>query len=297
MRDERRLPPLGALRAFEAAARRLSFKEAAAELHVTPTAISHQIRQLEESLGTRLFDRATRAVRLTEAGQRLYPALRDGFDSFERAVEAVRRHGTRTATLSATVAFVARRLAPLAGSFGALYPDWTLRLDASDVTVDLDSGADAAIHYGSGTYPGMVVEPLFQDRFAPVCSPHLGIATAADLHAATLVHFDWGQAMRNDPLAPVWRDWLTQAGMPPPHHAGLSFTDEINAVQAVLAGQGIGLLSLTLVAPELASGTLVQPFGPVLDSHRYQLVYSERMRGRPAVDVLRHWLAGHFPPA
>ncbi|QGZ38586.1 LysR family glycine cleavage system transcriptional activator [Pseudoduganella flava] len=287
----RRLPPLGALRAFEAAARRGSFKLAAEELHVTPTAISHQIRQLEEVLEVRLFERATRAVRLTDAGARLYPALRDGFDSFEQAVEAVRRHRTRTATLSATVAFVARRLAPLAGSFRTAYPDWTLRLDASDHPVDLDADADAAIRLGPGSGAGLVTEPLFQDRYALVCSPRLGIAGPADLRDAPLIHYDWG--IRDDPLAPLWRDWFARAGIAP-REGGLSFTDEIHAVQATLAGQGVALLSVHLVADELALGALVQPFGPVLDGHYYQLVYSARQRDRAAVGVLREWVMACF---
>ncbi len=191
----RKLPPLGALRTFEAAARRASFKHAADELHVTPTAVSHQIRLLEESLGVKLFERQTRKVRLTPAGHLLFPAVRDGLDGMERAVLAVQRSGqTNVATLTSTVAFMARRLAPRAGQFRAAYPDWTLRLDASDQIVDLDHDADAAIRYGSGNYPGLVVEPLFCDRFAPVCSPGLRLASVQDLKHATLVHFEWGAA-------------------------------------------------------------------------------------------------------
>jgi LysR family glycine cleavage system transcriptional activator len=288
----RKLPQLGALRAFEAAARRLSFKAAADELNVTPTAVSHQIRYLEETLGTRLFERGTRTVRLTAAGHQLFPPLRDGLDAFERAVDAVRRtQGSKTAILSSTVAFVARRLAPLAGSFRQAYPDWTLRLDASNKTVDLDVEADLAIRYGRGEYPGMTVVPLFRDRFAPVCSPRLGVATIDDLRHATLIHFEWGAAMRDDDRAPVWRHWLADAGMTGiDAEAGLSFTDEIHAVQATLAGQGVGLLSLTLVADELASGVLIQPFGMSLESFRYDLVYSSRRSGQAAVTVLRDWI-------
>ncbi|HEX8611077.1 MAG TPA: LysR substrate-binding domain-containing protein [Telluria sp.] len=288
----RKLPPLGALRAFEAAARRLSFKDAADELHVTPTAISHQIRQLEELLGTKLFQRGVRKVSLTAPGHQLFPTLRNGFDDFERAIDAVRRvHGVKTATLSSTVAFTARRLAPLAGSFCDANPDWSLRLDASNKTVDLDVEADAAIRYGRGHYPGLIVEPLFRDRFAPVCSPRLGIAALNDLRNATLIHFEWGPAMRDDERAPVWRHWLAQAGLAASgSEAGLAFTDEIHAVQATLAGQGVGLLSLTLVAEELASGVLVQPFALSLDSYQYDLVYSPRMGDRPAIAVLRDWV-------
>lgn len=296
----RRLPQLSALRAFEVAARRLSFKAAADELNVTPTAISHQIRYLEETLGTKLFERGTRSVRLTSSGRQLFPPLRDGLDAFERAVDAVRRtQVAKTAILSSTVAFMARRLAPLAGSFRQAYPDWTLRLDASNMTVDLDAEADLAIRYGSGNYPGMTVVPLFQDHFAPVCSPRLGISTLDDLRKATLIHFEWGAAMRNDDRASVWRHWLEKAGMTGiDAEAGLSFTDEIHAVQATLAGQGVGLLSLTLVAEEIASGVLVQPFGMRLESFRYDLVYSTRRSDQPAVTLLKDWIMAELgqPP-
>lgn len=292
----RKLPSLSALRVFEAAARRLSFKGAAEELNVTPTAVSHQIRQLEETLGIKLFERGTRQVRLTASGHQLFPPLRDGLDSFERAVAALRRtHGSKVATLSSTVAFMARRLAPRAGSFRDAYPDWTLRLDASNKPVDLDTEADAAVRYGGGRYPGLAVEPLFQDRFAPVCSPHLAPAAKQDLRSVTLVHFEWGPAARDDERAPVWRQWLDRAGISGVDpEAGLSFTDEIHAVQATVAGQGIGLLSLTLVADELASGALVQPFDLSLESYRYDLVYSHRVAERPATMLLRNWVKAQF---
>lgn len=292
----RRLPPLGALRVFEAAARRMSFKAAADELHVTPTAVSHQIKQLEEVLNVRLFERGTRQVRLTAAGHQLFPALRDGMDSFERAVDNVRRlQGTRTATLSSTVAFMAKRLAVRAGTFREQHPQWTLKFDATNKVVDLDTEADAAIRYGSGRYADLVVEPLFQDRYAPVCSPALAAAAKQDLSAVSLIHFEWERAARDESVAPVWRTWLARAGRPDVDpQAGLSFTEELHAVQATVAGQGVGLLSLTLVADELESGLLVQPFEPSVESYRYDLVYSPRAAERPATLVLRDWVQREF---
>ncbi len=292
----RKLPQLGALRVFEAAARRLSFKEAAEELHVTPTAVSHQIKLLEEVLGTPLFERGARKVRLTVAGQQLYPPIRDGFDSFEMAVDAVRRsQGARTATLSSTVAFMAKRVAPRVGSFKEAYPEWTLRLDATHKLVDLETEVDAAIRYGSGPWPDLISEPLFQDAFAPVCTPSVAAAAKADLKAVTLINFEWGQAARDHALAPVWRTWLRRAARDDiDPESGLSFTDEIHAVQATVAGQGIGLLSLTLVAEELAAGILVQPFELSLDSFTYSLVYSLKGAERPATLALREWVHTQF---
>ena len=240
-------------------------------------------------------------ARLSPAGEQLFPAIRVGLDSFERALEAVKRtRGARTARLSSTVAFVARRLAPRAGSFRAACPGWSLRLDASNQPVDLDVEADAAVRYGDGSYPGLLSEPLLQDRFSPVCTPGLVEPARADLARQTLVHFEWGAAARNDERAVVWPQWLRKAGLPGldpdafDRNAGLSFNDEIHAVQATLAGQGIGLLSLALVADELASGALVQPFPLSLQSFRYDLVYSPLAAERPATVVLRDWVKRTF---
>jgi LysR family glycine cleavage system transcriptional activator len=288
----RRLPPLGSLRAFEAAARRESFKLAAAELGVTPTAISHQIRQLEAGLGVALFARQTRKVVLTAEGQALYPALRQALDGMAEAVAAItRRHARRVATLSATVAFTARLLVPRAASFRTLHPGWDLRLHASDDPVDLHTGeADAAIRYGLGRYPDLITLPLLTDSFAPVCSPHTGLREPKDLLRATLIHFEWTSAGTKASM-PTWRRWAERGGVPGlDPDAGITFNDENSAIQAAIAGQGVALLSLALVATELASGALIQPFGPALGGLRYDLVYPAGAESRPPVAVLRSWV-------
>jgi len=293
MRD---LPPLGALRAFEAAARQESFKRAANELAVTPTAISHQIRQLEESLGVALFQRQIRKVVLTAEGRDLYPALRQALDGMAAAVAAVKqRPERRVATLSATVAFTAKILVPKAGRFRTLSPGWDLRLHASDDAVDLAAGeADAAIRYGLGHYPGLTALPLLADRFAPVCSPHLGLKTIGDISRATLIHFEWGpQAIKIS--VPTWRAWKDRAKLSTlDAGAGITFNDENSAIQAAIAGQGIALLSLALVAEELSSGALVQPFGPFLDGLRYDLVYPVGAETRGPVAALRDWVLAEW---
>ncbi len=290
-------PPLNMLRTFEAAARRLSFKKAAEELSVTPTAVSHQVRTLEDFLGVRLFERRTREVRLTPAGETLFRPLTDSFRDIARAVASVRAPVVgRSVTLSGTVAFTARRLAPAAGLFRQLHPDWILRLHASNDPVDVAAGeADAAIRYGTGTYADLAAEPLLSDRFAPVCNPGLPIRVPEDLHKAPLVHFDWGPAMRNA-TPPTWRRWAECAGLDASDvQPGLSFTDEIHAIQATVAGQGVGLLSLALVAEELAAGTLIQPFGPVLEGYTYSLVYPRNAVGSPGIDALRSWIRTWLP--
>jgi LysR family glycine cleavage system transcriptional activator len=293
MRD---LPPLGALRAFEAAARQESFKRAANELAVTPTAISHQIRQLEENLGVALFERQIRKVVLTAEGRELYPALRHALDGMAAAVGAVKqRPQRRVATLSATVAFTAKILVPKAGRFRTLSPGWDLRLHASDDPVDLAAGeADAAVRYGLGHYPGLTALPLLADRFAPVCSPYLGLKAVDDVAHATLIHFEWG-AQATKISVPTWRAWKDRARLSAlDAEAGITFNDENSAIQAAIAGQGVALLSLALVADELASGALVQPFGPFLDGLRYDLVYPTGAETRMPVAVLRDWVLAEW---
>lgn len=286
----RKLPPLASLRAFEAAARHLSFKRAAEELAVTPTAVSHQVRQLEDRLGVRLFERHPRQVVATAAAMELYPVLRDGFDAFARALEVVAdRRARRSLTLSATSAFAARWLVPRIGSFRRAHPGLDLRLHASDEPVRLEGrDIDAAIRYGRGPYPGLVALPLAADRFAPVCSPALRLRRRADLGRWPLLHFEWRHRRADNP---TWRRWLERAGM---HEAqpdsGIVFSDENHAIQAALAGQGVALLSLLLVAPDLRSGALVQPFGPVLEGYRYHLVYAPDAPRREELAALGEWL-------
>lgn len=286
----RRLPPLSALRAFEAAARHGSFKRAAAELAVTPTAISHQIRSLEEFTGLTLFKRDTRKVVLTEVGAQLYPVLRDAFDEFERTLERLApATGRAQVTISATSAFTANWLVPRMRRFHELHPDIDLHLQASDEVVDLvAAGVDIAIRYGSGPYASVCAEILFADRFAPVAHPTLGITSAADLDKVTLIHFQWKKAQ---PLNPTWERWFAEARLPPLASAGqVHFSDEGHAIQAAVAGQGIALLSLALVEHEIAAGRLVQPFGPTIPGHTYHLVTRSDRAPGPHVNAVADWL-------
>lgn len=286
----RRLPPLVALRAFEAAARHLSFKRAADELHVTPTAVSHHVRLLEETLGVRLFERRPRQVVMTAEAQVLYPVLRDGLDNFAAAIEGIARKRRRdTVTLSATMAFTAKCLVPRMGAFRAACPGVDMNILATDDPVDLGAGAaDLAIRYGDGRFAGLTAELLIADRFAPVASPRLGVARVSDLKAATLLHFDW---RRSDPGNPTWLRWLAAARVRGVDaHAGLRFSDESHAIQAAVAGHGIALLSLTLVADELAAGTLEIPFGPQMRGRSYHLVHRGAHPAGAPVAAVRSWL-------
>ncbi len=284
----RQLPPLTALRAFEAAARHLSFKHAAAELSLTPTAISHQIRQLEDRLGVALFVRGTRRVDLTPAGQSLFPALRDGFDTMARAVQAVRPTlRPRPLVLSTTMAFASRWLLARLPRLAASHPDISLHLHTSDMPVDLQGGAaQLAIRYGPGRASGLNDVSLLPSRFAPVCSPALQARGTQDLVRLPLIGFEW---FRREATTPDWPLWFERARVAPVARQ-LHFSDEVHAIQAAIAGQGIALVNLTLAAQELADGLLCQPFGPELEGHDFRLVWPQANDADPAIAQVRDWL-------
>jgi LysR family glycine cleavage system transcriptional activator len=284
----RRLPPLSALRAFEAAARHLSFKHAANELSLTPTAISHQVRQLEEQLGVRLFVRGTRRVDLTPAGHSLFPSLRDGFDAMARAVQSVRPGSQpRAIVLSTTMAFASRWLLQRLARFAAAQPDIALHLHTSDAPVDLQGGAaQLAIRYGPGRYPGLHCVPLLPSRFAPVCAAGLKVRSAKDLVHVPLIGFDW---FRREAATPDWPLWFERAGCTPLPRQ-LQFSDEVHAIQAAIAGQGVALINLSLVAEELRTGLLYQPFGPDLPGHAFHLAWAEAWNADADIALVREWL-------
>lgn len=286
----RHLPPLAALRAFEAAARHLSFKRAAAELGVTPTAISHQVRLLEAVLDLKLFDRGVREVSLTQVGQQLFPALRDGFDTLADALAALRKPGRRMLTLTAVRAFATHLLVPRVDAFRAAHPGLDLRLHASEVVLDLAAGeADAAVRYGRGPFPGLVSEPLLAVRFAPLCSPSLGLTRPEQLADVPLLHNEW---LRKGPDMPSWAHWGALAGLRGiDWRRGTVFTDEGHAVQAAIAGKGVVLLSPLVLADEIARGLLVQPFGPSLPGLAFHFVHPGDPRRSDDMAALRAWLA------
>lgn len=301
IRPPRRLPALLSLRAFEAAAAHLSFQRAALELSVTPSAISHQVRALEDTLGQPLFRRLTRQLVLTPAGQRLSDDLRMGFDLIEAGVDRLRRpSASQAVTLTTNTAFAARWVLPRMEAFRKACPGVELRLHASDGVVDLMRGdADIAVRSGKGNWPGLVSRELMPERYAPLCSPMLGLKHAADLPKHRLIHCDW----QPQALAPaVWPRWFREAGIAPPRGRamkapGLSFSDETHATLAALAGHGVALLSLTLSAQELQSGALVQPFGPTLDTGSYFLAVANGRENEPAIHTVWEWIASQAATA
>src|SRR5690554_4370198 len=287
----RRLPSLSALRAFEAAARHLSAKRAAEELSVTPTAVSHQIRQLEKSLDVALFVRRPRQLTLTAPGQALLAVLSDSFDAIAETVTKLRRPPARHAvTLSTTPAVAARWLLPWVCLLREAHPQLDLSIQVSHEAVALDGiVADMAIRYGEGPWPGLAAEKLFDNVFVPTCSPSLVLREPAELVHHTLLHFSAPKA-----VSPVdWAAWQRQAKVPGLDvSAGLIFSDETHSIAAALDGQGVALMSRYLIEEELRQGRLVQPFGPELTAAPFRLVYPPERLEEPAIIAVRDWIVG-----
>ena len=284
--SRRRLPSLSALRAFEAAARHESAKQAAEELSVTATAISH----LEETLGVALFLRKPRQLELTAAGRELQQVLESAFDSIGAAVERLSAVPSRQAiTLSTTPAVAVRWLLSWGCMLRDAHPDIDLRIHASHEPVVLDGvTADIAIRYGDGRWPGLVAEKLFDNTFVPACSPLLNLHDAAELPRHSLIHFR-NQLAVSSPVD--WVVWQKQAQVPGLDvSAGLVFSDETHAVSAAVGAQGVALMSRQLIEDELREGRLVQPFGPVLEGKPFFLVYPESRRHDPAILAVRDWI-------
>jgi LysR family glycine cleavage system transcriptional activator len=291
----RPLPPLNALRAFESAGRHLSFTKAAAELNVTPAAIGHQVKALEELLEVPLFRRLTRALRLTDAGQAALPTLSQGFDKLAQGVEQMRAHcESGVLTISVSPSFGAMWLVPRLEHFRIRHPDIETRIDGTDRLVDLArDDADVAVRYGPGGYNGVRTDCLFNQVNTPVCSPALlsgehPLGQPDDLRHHTLLHVEWKDAEAS------WRMWLLAAGL---HDIdptrGPRFTMENMAVQAALDGHGVALIGDKLVADHLAAGRLVRPFDPSLSTpltFSYYLLSAKDSAELPKVAAFRDWL-------
>jgi LysR family glycine cleavage system transcriptional activator len=300
MGSVRKLPPLGSLRAFEAAARHMSFQKAAAELGVTPTAISHQIRTLERICGRALFQRRPRPIALTSAGARLFPIVRDGLDAFAAGVAGVAAEGERRPLrLTTTNAFAALWLVPRLPLWREAHPGVALEVIGTDAVLDLHADeADVAIRYAYAAPPDLVAQELFRDTFFPVCSPALlaagePIRRPGDLARHTLIHFDWPPS---DPHAPTWRRWLAMAHTIDSHVrevdeiGELNFREELHAIEAVIAGQGIAVCSDVLVARELETGVLVKALDLALPGFGFYLVHVPDHPRRSVIEAFAAWM-------
>lgn len=304
-----RLPPLNALRAFEAAARHMSFAEAARELHVTPAAVSHQIKGLEEHVGRPLFRRLKRGLELTRGGQALLPRLSAGFGQLADALEelrAVAEEGTLTVSVATSLA--SRWLGPRLHRFVAAHPELDVRIQASTRLIDPKKGdpmggdgdpsaplehADIAVRFGAGDYPGYRVDKLLAVTVTPMCSPVLlagkrPLRAPADLAHQVLIHDN----LTNDDGGPLWPAWLKAAGVEGVDTShGPRFSHAMLALEAAADGMGVAISMPVLGGSDLTSGRLVAPFALALPlKYAYYTVSSTDAAERADVAAFRDWL-------
>ncbi|SDX54583.1 LysR family transcriptional regulator, glycine cleavage system transcriptional activator [Ruegeria halocynthiae] len=276
------LPPLNALRAFEASARHLNFRLAAEELGVTQGAVAQQVRGLEARLGAGLFERLPRGLRLTEAGRRFHAPLRRAFRLIEEAVDDL--SGQRQITISVTPSFASKWLVPRLNGFMSSYPDVSVQVDAGERLANFQSdGIDIAVRQSRAPIaPDLIATPLFSTEFVVVCSPELAaeITVPADLMKHVLLSDSHG----------LWPLFLERAGVEGRPRM-MSFSQTSLAIDAAISGQGFALANAPLVSSELAAGRLVQPLSEVLiDDLSFFIVTPKKPRQPELVKQMRDWL-------
>ena len=291
MSDNARLPSLNALRAFAVAATHLNLAEAAKELFVTPSALSHQIRNLEQHLGVSLFHRTRRGLRLTDAGETILPGIREAFDLIGDSLS--RLHAPKASNIlhvSMLSTFAMRWFIPRLFRFQQRHPDIEVRISTSIELADLERGdIDCAIRSGRGHWLGIKADRLFAEHFTPVCSPSLlGSETPlnkpADLKDHTLLH----AKLRPDD----WRIWLIAAGLPNLESRQIQMFETRNfAIAAAIRGLGVAIIDPALITEELKDSRLIQPFPQTLPTESaYYFVYPDRKQEKPALALFRQWL-------
>lgn len=286
-----RLPSLNGLRAFEAAARHLSFTLAASELNVTQTAISHQIRRLEEELGIRLFIRQNRALALTPEARDYLPGVRAAFNDLRLATDRLlRRDDDKVLTVSTIASLAAKWLLPRLTDFQEAHPGIDVRITTSTSLVDFQrDNVDAAIRYGRGQWAGLRADWLMADELFPVCSPSLlrgdePLRSPGDLKDYVLLHTNSGDD---------WRLWLTAAGLPTDisRQPGLTFDMTFVTIQAAIDGMGVAMGRTSYVRDDIAKGRLVVPFKIALPADAgFYLVSPEGRREAPKLAAFRQWM-------
>jgi LysR family glycine cleavage system transcriptional activator len=297
MNDPENLPPLNALRAFEAAGRLLSFTRAAEELDVTAGAISQQIRLLEEAVGSPLFKRTGRSVELTPTGALALPQVSDAFARLHEAAHAM-RHPARKGQMRVSCApsFAAKWLAPRLHRFEASHPDIQVWIDASVGLVNFHADpADLAIRFGAGVYDGLKARKLLSETVIPVCAPRLldgsnPVLRPEDLRQLTLLH-DEGQ--ENDPSCPNWRQWLKARGETSIDTSrGPRFNQTSVALEAAVAGRGVLLAKRMIALNDINSGRLIMPFpdGGVDIDFSYWAVWPKGRTQTIEVRAFLNWL-------
>jgi len=278
---------------FEAVARRASFTQAADELGVTQAAVSRQIKRLEEELGVALFVRHHRAIELTIEGNRLYDAVRRGFDEIGAAADEIQTAGdTETLSVSVSPYFSSAWLTPRLPGFFRLHPRLNLRLHHSYDPPDYrQEPFDLGINWGRGRWPNIVAERVLTGTFVPLMSPRL-VASGKALAPGELLHFTLLYEFRLD----HWRDWFRQVGLAmPPHPRSLRIDDSHALRQAALDGQGVALFFWGLARRDVATGKLLQPFAARLEhGEDYYLNYPRYAARKTKVKLFRRWLASEI---
>lgn len=296
----RKLPPLNALRAFEAAGRHLSFSRAADELAVTPGAISQQMRILETWLGTPLFRREPKGLVLTEVGLAALPHMREGFDRLAAGTRLMQSGaGPSRITVSVAPSFASKWLVPRLDAFLARHPDVDVYVHADMDVVDFATAdVDVAIRFGRGDYPGLVTDRLMSESVVPVCAPHLArdhapLDTPADLRNHTLIHDD-----SDRDGVPTWSMWLRAAGIDEADGArGPRFNQSSLVIEAAVAGKGVALARYALALADLEAARLIIPFGHETPTDfAYWLVYPEAKAALPEVAAFIAWVTSEARP-
>jgi len=290
-----RLPSLNGLRAFEAAARHLSFTQAASELNVTQTAISHQIKRLEHELGVRLFIRQNRALTLTAEASEYLPGVRAAFNDLRLATDRLlRREDDHVLTVSTLASLAAKWLLPRLSAFQEAHPGIDVRITTSATLVDFQrDNVDAAIRYGRGQWQGLRADWLMADEVFPVCSPALlkggrPLRCPEDLRDHVLLHTS--NANSDD-----WRLWLTAAGLPADlsRQPGITFDLIFMTIQAAIDGIGVAMGRTSYVQDDITKGRLVVPFKIALPADAgFYLVSPQGRRDTPKLAAFRKWLVG-----
>lgn len=286
----RKLPPLAAVRAFEAAARHGHFTRAAEELGMTQAAVSYQVRLLEERVGHKLFFRTGGGVRLTDIGARIAPLLSGAFDTMEDAFRAVRQETESVLTISCTASFATAWLAPRIGTFQVTRPSLAVRLQSQNHLVDfVQEDVDVAVRVGHGSWPALDAHFVMRDALRAYASPAF-LAAHGPIHSVDDV-LRLPRLSAGDDWWSVWRGCFDAAHIEDRPAPGLRLDSQIMEVQAIMAGHGIGLITPLFWAQDIAAGRLVPAFGEtVFDQRSYWLVHPTHTATRPKVKAFREWL-------
>lgn len=293
------VPGTRALKVFDAASRHLNFSRAADELGLTPAAVSHQVKEMEDQLGLVLFIRTSRSMRLTEAGALFRDAAVEALDGLGAAVMKARKLARGVAQLRVTMdgTFASKWMVPRLDRFRASCPDIDLRFDISYDLRDFEvDDVDVAIRFGTGKYPGLRTHRLFDNVIIPVCSPQLlksgpPLDRPRDLLRHTLIHIEWS---RQGVTWPNWRMWMAAAGVEDFDERQCQvFAESSFVIQAAIEGNVVALCDFSMVANDLSTGRLIRPFElgiRVTPEFAYHLAYPEAAAGDQRVTAFRDWI-------